>query len=151
MDKIIIGDFYIQEYDESNKEHKATMILLSNQEDSIYRGDLSVLEADFKTAKEKGKKDAIYIAYLGDVPVGMVGGYSFFERFYLMYSILPEFRGHYYSSRLALEYARYFFREHPEIDAVYAAIDSSDLASIKNINKAGFQRLGDSDYILRRC
>lgn len=81
----------------------------------------------------------------------MVGGYSFFEKYYLMYAILPKFRGHYYSSKLALEYSKYFFSQYPEMDAVYATIDDDNYASIKNIKAAGFEYVKGTDYMLKRC
>ena len=151
MEVINIGDFCIQEYDERNQEHKSVMISLSNQKDFVYIGDLYSLERDYRMAKEKGEKDSIYIAYLDGVPVGMVGGYSDLARFYLMYAILPRFRGHYYSSRLTLEYAKYFFNQYPEIDVVYASIDEYNEASIKNIKVAGFQHISGTEYMLKRC
>lgn len=56
MDKIVIGDFSIQEYDKGNQEHKSVMLFLSNQQDFIYIGDLSILEDELRIAKEKGEK-----------------------------------------------------------------------------------------------
>ena len=154
MEKINIGSFYIEEYDAKNIDHKSTLVRLSNQEDFKYIGELDWLEDEFRTSREKGERDTLNIAYIGDVPVGIIGFNVIKDEYQLMIAILPEFRGQRYSSRLALEYARFLFKQYPEIPNVHAAINKNNLISIKSAKREGFLEANSSmyntNYVLNR-
>lgn len=154
MEKINLGSFYIEEYDETNIDHKSTMVTLSNQDDFMYIGDLFWLEEEFRIAKEKGKEDTLNIAFIGDVPVGMIGFNVLEGHFYLMVAILPQYRGQSYASRLVLEYAKFLFTKYPEIPDVHASIHMSNRKSLRSAQKAGFVPSGKSrnntNYVLKR-
>ena len=150
MENIELENFSLQEYDEKNREHKSTLIHLSNCADFIHIGEVYFLEEHFSIAKKNGKPDALYIAYIGDIPIGMIGSNVMDDNYYLMYSISPEFRGYHYSAALASEYARYLFKMHPEIDQVCASINQSNIASIKNARRAGFVKTTATRYVSKR-
>lgn len=146
MEKINIGSFYIEKYDENKNDHKSTLVRLSNQDDFIYIGDLIWLDEEFRIAKEKGREDTLNIAYIGDVPIGIIGFNVLEEKIHLMIAILPEHRKQRYSSRLTLEYARYLFKEYPAIPSVHASINKNNLISIKSAKRAGFIQTNNGIY-----
>ncbi|MCH5167332.1 MAG: GNAT family N-acetyltransferase [Erysipelotrichales bacterium] len=154
METINIGVFNIEEYDPTNIDHKSTLVSLSNDYDFMYIGDLFCIEEEFRIAKEKGEKDTLNIAFIADIPVGMIGFNILEGKFYLLYAVLPEFRGNHYAARIALEYAKYLFTQYPDIDSIYASINKENHASMKSIEKAGFKRTSaniyNTNYVLKR-
>lgn len=151
MKSIDIGEFSLVAYDDGNEIHKKAAKLFESDEDfSEYVGEFWDLMDTVNYAKKIGRYSDIYLAYIGDKLVGMVGLLWILDLPELVVGILPEMRGNHYSSKLLKEYTKYVFDSYQDYCSIYAYIHSENIHSQENALSAGLNQLDEHLYIIKR-
>lgn len=151
MERINIGTFSLEVYDEKLNEHKNKASMFESDDDfCTYVGEFWDLSSTVNYAKKQGKYSELYFAYVDNELVGMVGLIWIMDLPELVIGILPEMRGHHHSSVLYREYTQYVLDSYQEYNEIYAHIWPENTYSQVNAEMAGFKRLDEKMYVKRR-
>lgn len=141
MAKIELKNFYLENYNEYNNEHKSTMILIGNDKDSQkYLGNIDYMIHEIKRRRENNNTDEIYIVFENKKfadPIGFISVSIIDGLFEISYGILPKYRGKGYASKILGEFSQYLFKNY-EIEDLYLQINKENEGSIKVALKNGF-------------
>ena len=116
MAKIELKNFYLENYNEYNNEHKSTMILIGNDKDSQkYLGNIDYMIHEIKRRRENNNTDEIYIVFENKKfadPIGFISVSIIDGLFEISYGILPKYRGKGYASKILGEFSQYLFKNY---------------------------------------
>lgn len=151
MERINIGTFSLEIYDENNETHKEYVEKFESDKDfNTYAEEFWSLLSNVNYAKKQGKYSEIYFAYIDEKIVGMIGLIWVLGSPELVMGILPEMRGNHYSSVLLREYTNYVLETYKEYNELYAYVNPNNVHSQENVEMAGFIRLNEEMYIKTR-
>lgn len=151
MGRINIGVFSLEVYDEKSDRHRKLADLFESDDDfCTYVGEFWSLASTANYAKKKGRYSEIYFSYIDDEIVGMVGLIWINDLPELVIGILPEMRGHHYSSILYREYTQYVLDSYQEFNEIYAHIYPDNVYSQMNAEMAGLIQINEKMYVKRR-
>lgn len=146
-----MGNITIEKYDQTNYDHKYVIVTLGNDDDfNKYVGDIYHLIENVEEKRKKGQNDQLYIAYDGELPIGMVELRILEGLPYINIGIITEYRGYHYGRMLFSYFVDYLYALNREYDILYASINPQNKTSIDNVLSLGFQRVSHTKYAKKR-
>ena len=145
-----LDNFKLEEYNETNFEHKTTIIEISNDAyGRTFLGDLELHIMCVNKRKEESLLNYAFIAYYNDKPVGFIsitenGNYE------ITYGIRPKYRGEYMGALLLQEFSEKIFEQFKDVNELKLFINNLNTASRKTALIAGYEKKNGITYSQRR-
>jgi len=144
MNKLELDNFLLEEYDESNVEHKSLVIELDNEHS--YLGDVLYRIESIKEqySEQPMEFNHCYIVYYNDYPIGLITISKLLNDYEICYGILPKYRKQYLASLLLQEFSYKMLDDFNYELSLF--ISSENIGSKKTAELAGYEKVNFLKY-----
>lgn len=143
--------FKLEEFSTVNKNHVNLIEeLMRDSNVKEFLGNIKFMIQMIYKRKDENHRDNMYIAKKNGEYIGFISLSIIEDRYEVSIGILPEFRGQNLGYLLTQDFIEHVFIKYPEIDNIYARINSNNEASKKTALLSGFVLDEDGRYVYQR-
>lgn len=148
---VILDDFVLEEYNNSNLEHVEVIYELNKDLGTKkFLGDINYNIMRIKARSEENSFNKAFIPYYNDYPVGYIALTYIKNEYQIIAGILPNFRKENMASLLLQEFSYYLLDNFEEIDELVLRIDEDNLGSQKVADLVGYKKENWVKYSMKR-
>ena len=145
-------DFFdLEQFSEYNKNHISVINeLMLDAKVKEFLGDIKFMLLMIKKRRKENHIDNMYIAKKNGEYIGFISLSIIEDRYEVSIGLLLKFRGENLGYLLTQDFIDHGFMMYPDIDKVYARINSNNIASIKTALLSGFKEDENGRYVYQR-
>lgn len=145
MKRLQLDNFILEEYNDSNVEHKAAIKELDNENSFLGSVTRSIEKLNNEKEEKKLNQDCAYVAYYENHPIGFISISTSKDKYVIRYGILPIYRKKHLGFLLLQQFSNKMF-EQPNIDELTLFINNTNTASKKIANLVGYEQITNVRY-----